>query len=143
MTIYFIKEVTNSNNTTFKYLPFITYLCLYPRSTWKSWIRQKSRHLSTGLYYKPYHKLMLGLWTLSQALFWVLFLVLLFFKPFLYIVAALFMIRLIVQLVVSYSIMKKLDEKDLIYLYPFLELLFIIFYFIFIVNRTIKKKRFW
>ena len=138
----FIKEVTNSNNTTLSTC-HSSHTLSVPKTTWKSWIRQKSRHLSTGLYYKPYHKLMLGLWTLSQALFWVLFLVLLFFKPFLYIVAALFMIRLIVQLVVSYSIMKKLDEKDLIYLYPFLELLFIIFYFIFIVNRTIKKKRFW
>ena len=38
---------------------------------------------------------------------------------------------------------EKLEEKDLIFLYPFLELLFMIFYFIFIVNRMIKKKRFW
>ena len=87
--------------------------------------------------------MMLGLWTLSQALFWLLFLVLLFWQPFLHFIISLFVIRLAVQMLVSYSIMKKLDEKDLIFLYPFLEIMFIIFYFIFIVNRIIKNKRFW
>ena len=70
---------------------------------------------------------MLGLWTLSQALFWLLFMVLLFWQPFLHFIISLFVIRLAVQILVSYSIMKKLEEKDLIFLYPFLELLFIIF----------------
>ena len=138
----FIKEVANSHNTAIN-TSTSAHTLSKPKTTWKSWIRQKSRHLSTGIHYKPYHKLMLGLWTLSQALFWILFIILLFFKPFLYLILSLFFVRLIVQLLVSYPILKRLNEKDLIYTYPLLELLFIIFYFIFIVNRTIKKKRFW
>jgi glycosyltransferase involved in cell wall biosynthesis len=138
----FIKEVTNSNNTAIS-LGASAHTISEPKTTWKSWIRQKSRHLSTGVYYKPYHKVMLGLWTLSQALFWIFFITLLFLEPFIYITLSFFLIRLIIQLVVSFNILKRLNEKDLIYLYPFLELLFIFFYFIFIVNRLIKKKRFW
>ena len=138
----FIKEVATSNNTAIG-IAHSSHTLSVPKTTWKSWIRQKSRHLSTGVYYKSYHKIMLGLWTLSQALFWLLFMALLFWQPFLHFIISLFVIRLTVQILVSYSIMKKLEEKDLIFLYPFLELLFIIFYFIFIVNRMIKKKRFW
>jgi hypothetical protein len=138
----FIKEVTNSNNTAIS-IGSSAHTISEPKSTWKSWIRQKSRHLSTGVYYKPYHKMMLGLWTLSQAMFWIFFIALLFWNPLAYITLSLFFIRLITQLVISYDILKKLNEKDLIYLYPFLEILFIFFYFIFIVNRMIKRKRFW
>ena len=138
----FIKEVASPNNTAVS-IAHSSHTISVPKTTWKSWIRQKSRHLSTGVYYKSYHKIMLGLWTLSQAFFWFIFLALLFWQPYHYVIISLFVIRLVVQILVSYSIMKKLEEKDLIFLYPFLELLFIIFYFIFIVNRMIKKKRFW
>ena len=138
----FIKEVASASNTAVSFT-YSSQTLSVPKNNWKSWIRQKSRHLSTGVYYKNYHKMMLGLWTLSQALFWILFLALLFWQPYIHIIISLFMVRLAVQMLVSYSIMKKLEEKDLLFLYPFLELLFIIFYFIFIVNRIIKKKRFW
>ena len=138
----FIKEVASASNTAISFA-YSSQTLSVPKNNWKSWIRQKSRHLSTGVYYKNYHKMMLGLWTLSQALFWILFLALLFWQPYIHIIISLFMVRLVVQMLVSYSIMKKLEEKDLLFLYPFLELLFIIFYFIFIVNRIIKKKRFW
>ena len=138
----FIKEVASASNTAVSFA-YSSQTLSVPKNNWKSWIRQKSRHLSTGVYYKNYHKMMLGLWTRSQALFWILFLALLFWQPYIHIIISLFMVRLAVQMLVSYSIMKKLEEKDLLFLYPFLELLFIIFYFIFIVNRIIKKKRFW
>ncbi len=138
----FIKEVATSNNTAIG-IAHSSHTLSVPKMNWKSWIRQKSRHLSTGIYYKNYHKLMLGSWTLSQILFWLLFLVLLSWQHFVYLIISLFLIRLVVQMLVSYFIMIKLNEKDLIFLYPILEALFIIFYFIFIVNRMIKKKRFW
>ncbi len=138
----FIKEVATSNNTAIG-IAHSSHTLSVPKMNWKSWIRQKSRHLSTGIYYKNYHKLMLGSWTLSQILFWLLFLVLLSCQHFVYLIISLFLIRLVVQMLVSYFIMIKLNEKDLIFLYPILEALFIIFYFIFIVNRMIKKKRFW
>ena len=138
----FIKEVASASNTAVSFT-YSSQTLSVPKNNWKSWIRQKSRHLSTGVYYKNYHKMMLGLWTLSQALFWILFLALLFWQPYIHIIISLFMVRLAVQMLVSYPIMEKLEEKDLLFLYPFLELLFIIFYFIFIVNRIIKKKRFW
>ena len=140
---YNIIQSTNLISNTAVSIANSSHTLSVPKTTWKSWIRQKSRHFSTGVYYKKYHKVMLGLWTFSQALFWFLFLALLFWQPFLHFFISLFLIRLVVLMLVSYSIMKKLEEKDLIFLYPLLELLFIFFNFIFIVNSIIKKKRFW
>ena len=66
----FIKEVATYNNTAIS-IEYSSHTLSVPKMNWKSWIRQKSRHLSTGIYYKNYHKLMLGSWTLSQILFWL------------------------------------------------------------------------
>lgn len=41
--------------------------------SWSSWFRQKTRHVSTGKYYQPKIKLMLGIYALSTFIFWVLF----------------------------------------------------------------------
>lgn len=138
----FVKEVTKPNNTVIT-SELSSHTLSEPKTTFKSWIRQKSRHLSTGVYYKSYHKLMLGLWTLSQTLFWLFFILLLCWQHFLVFILLLFSVRLVLQLSVSFLILKKINEKDLIYFLPLLELLFIFFYFLFIVNRFIKKKRFW
>ena len=43
-----------------------------PQSNWKSWFKQKSRHLSTGKYYPPKIKILLGVYALSHSLFWIL-----------------------------------------------------------------------
>ena len=138
----FIKEVASHNNTAVSITDYSHTLSV-PKNTWKSWIRQKSRHLSTGFYYKNYHKFMLGLWSLSNVFFWLMFFTLLLFQKSLYLIFSLFLIRFLVQILILHPVMKKLNEKDLILAYPLLELLSIFFYFIFIFNRLVKKKKFW
>lgn len=138
----FIKEVSTTTNTTIA-TAISAHSLSEPKTTWKSWIRQKSRHLSTGLYYTSYHKQMLGAWTLSQMLFWILFITLMakqFFIPYLIII---FLIRLAVQLVITFPLLKKTEEEDLGLLYPLLELTYIVFYLIFMLKSTLNKKRFW
>jgi hypothetical protein len=86
---------------------------------------------------------MLGAWTLSQMLFWILFITLIvkqFFIPYLIL---LFFIRLAVQLVITFPLLKKTEEEDLGLLYPLLELTYIVFYLIFMLKSTLIKKRFW
>ncbi|MBL6873797.1 MAG: glycosyltransferase [Flavobacteriales bacterium] len=138
----FIKEVSTPTNTAIS-TSISAHSFSEPKTTWSSWIRQKSRHLSTGLYYKSFHKQMLGLWTASQLLFWIVFIVLLlkqFFIPYLILIVA---IRLTVQLIVSYPLLKKTEEEDLLVFYPFLELTYIVFYLIFMLKSMLNKKRFW
>ena len=48
------------------------------KKDWQTWLHQKQRHLSTGKYYRPLIKIMLGTYALSHAVAWVLFVVLIF-----------------------------------------------------------------
>ncbi len=49
-----------------------------PKMSWKEWLVQKQRHVSTGKYYKPFTKSLLGFYALNHALFYLLVLVLAF-----------------------------------------------------------------
>src|ERR1700744_3127462 len=44
-----------------------------PKKNFGEWFRQKARHYTTAKYYKPLHKFLLGLYTLSHFLFYPLF----------------------------------------------------------------------
>lgn len=49
-------------------------LCLHPQAwtesappaTWSAWVTQKSRHLSTGVFYRPLHRIVLGIYAMSH-----------------------------------------------------------------------------
>ncbi|MGC6470243.1 MAG: glycosyltransferase [Flavobacteriales bacterium] len=138
----FIKEVSLPNNTTIATKPSAHTLSI-PKLKWSAWIRQKSRHLTTGNYYKPIHQWMLGLWSISQIMTWLLCIVLIVLGVSYIHVLTLLLIRTSVFMAVSFPLLKQTEEKDLLVVFPFLELSFIFFYIIFIVNRLIQNKRFW
>lgn len=138
----FVKEVSTSSNTAIS-LMASAHTLSEPKTTVSSWIRQKTRHLTTGIYYSPYHQWMLGLWSSSQIGFWLLFIVLLLLSDFVIFVLILFAVRLLVQLVIARPVLKKIDEYDLIYLFPVFEFLISAFYIIFMLNRIFTRRRFW
>lgn len=110
-----------------------------PKTTFKSWILQKRRHISTARHYKPQHKFLLALFYISQLLFWILSIVLLVFIFQWKIVVALIAVRYIIQYINLYLISKKLNETVLIFFLPLLEILLITFqFFIFIKNLSSK-----
>ena len=116
-----------------------TFTLSDPAKTWQQWIKQKSRHYSTGKYYKPKHKFLLGLYAFSQFIFYPLMILsaLLFNWQ---LVLVVFGVRFVVQQIVFYPITKKLDEKDL---FPWM-LIFDIgmfFYYLFFAISLIKKPR--
>ena len=138
----FIKEVSNSTNTAIS-LDVNSHTLSEPKISYLAWIRQKTRHITTANHYKPYHQWLLAAWSTSQLLFWVLFIVMLSSDYFRLYGIALFFIRLVVQLIIVRPIMKKIYEEDLIFYYPFLEIILNVFYLIFMLNRLIFRKRFW
>lgn len=138
----FIKEVSNSSNTAIS-LETNSHTLSEPKTSFKTWIRQKTRHLSTGSFYSTYHQWTLGAWSLSQLVFWFLFLTLLWSDYFIFYSLAFFVVRLMIQLLIVHPILKKMDEADLVYFLPFLELFLNIFYIIFMLNRVLFRKRFW
>ncbi|MBS1781797.1 MAG: glycosyltransferase [Bacteroidetes bacterium] len=52
-----------------------------PKQTWKEWLHQKQRHVSTGKLYKPVVQVLLTGYAFSHAAVWFLFITLLFIAP--------------------------------------------------------------
>jgi glycosyltransferase involved in cell wall biosynthesis len=119
-----------------------TFTISEPSKTFGDWVKQKKRHNSSGRYYKPAHKFLLGLYSFSLFLFYPLLTVSLF-SHFWIAAVIIFAGRFILQAVVLYSNMKKLNEKDLFILFPFFDVFMFFYYLIFAVSVVRKPKRLW
>jgi glycosyltransferase involved in cell wall biosynthesis len=113
-----------------------------PKKTWREWVKQKTRHYTTAKYYKPMHKFMLGLYSLSQFLFYPLLIA----AALLYgwqIALIIFGVRFLVQGVIFFLAMKKLNENDLWPYFFFFDLWMFLYYIIFMPTLWKKPKRTW
>jgi hypothetical protein len=113
-----------------------------PKKTWGSWIKQKYRHYTTAKYYKPIHKFLLGLYTVTQFLFYPLFISsLLLYRWELSLI--LFGARFITQAFIYFFAMKKLNERDLWPMFVFLDMWMFFYYIIFARSLWQKPQRSW
>ena len=138
----FVREVATSNNVAIAINPSSQTLS-EPKTSWSSWINQKRRHLSTSRNYSFSHKFLLGFWVISQALFWVLGIVLISFEINKELVLLLMITRLIIQSFVYYRVMKNLEERDLIWLFPLYEVVQLFFQLIFVFSSLFNRKKNW
>ncbi len=121
----FINQVANKYNTRVQPdKDAFTYS--KPKQTFGSWFRQKRRHLTTGGFYKFKHKVVLGLFSLSQLLFFALLIILAIYRVELIILASVFVVRLATQLFITKKCMMRLHEKNFLLLVPFFELFLMI-----------------
>jgi biofilm PGA synthesis N-glycosyltransferase PgaC len=111
-----------------------------PKPSFKEWVRQKRRHVSTAKHYKASTLFTLGTITLSQYLFWFSFVALLFTNWWT-IAVALFSIRLLMQMLIYGKAMRKLGESDLLLYSPVIEwlLLFAFYPGVAISNMLFKE----
>ncbi len=110
--------------------------------TWQQWIRQKNRHYSTGKFYKPVHKFLLGLYSFSHFLFYPLLVTALLFYNW-QLAMIVFGIRFLVQAFILYPCMKKLNEKGLYPLFLFIDIWMFFYYLIFAATLFKKPKKVW
>ncbi|TXD84640.1 glycosyltransferase [Subsaximicrobium wynnwilliamsii] len=114
-----------------------------PKTDFKSWILQKRRHVSTASHYKTKHKLMLGLFYVSQILFWILGTTVLILMLHWEIAVALIALRFAIQYMVLFAAAKKLNEKDLIFLLPVLEVFLFSAQMVIFIQNLISKPKYW
>lgn len=113
-----------------------------PKKTWKSYINQKKRHLTTALHYKKYHKVLLSSIYVLNCLFWIGTIVSFVFLQWEW-VASLVFLRLFFQFIVFGKTFKKLRESGLIVLLPFLEILLICFQIVIFISNFFSKPKHW
>lgn len=120
----FINEVADDKNTAICFSEE-SFTVSEPKTSFKDWILQKRRHISTSSLYKSNHKILLGLFYTSQLLFFVLGTLLLLIGYKWVWVVTLVVLRYVVQLTCLGLATKKLNEVGLFFLTPFLEIFLI------------------
>ncbi len=120
----FINEAATKKNTAICYARESITRSV-PKFTFKDWFAQKRRHVSVATHYKFNHRILLGLFYASQFLFWGLLPVLLVLQIHWEIVLIALGVRLLLQYIIFFKSAKKLDEQDLIWMMPLLEVFLI------------------
>ena len=138
----FVNQVATKSNTAICFSE-ISFTESLPKTSFKDWIKQKRRHISTAKHYKQNHKVLLAILYIFQFLFWSLAFVLLITLHHWIIVLPLFLLRIAVQYTIIGISSKKLGEKDLLLLIPFLELFLIATHLTIFIKNIISKPNFW
>lgn len=138
----FINAAATSNNTALCIDPeAFTYS--KPKISFKTWYRQKRRHISTAHLYKKRHQFALGLFYFSQ-LFFILFTILfLIFNPSSYIFITLVAVRYLVAALAMVGVSIKLKEKDIYPFFPVLEVCLVYFQLSIFIHNLIAKPKHW
>lgn len=113
-----------------------------PAKTWKSWKKQKNRHYTTSKYYTGKHKTWLGLFSLSQVLIYPLLVASILFYSW-WLALSVYALRLIIQAIILYKTMQKLNEKDLWPFFLFYDIWMFFYYILFFPSLWKKPKKTW
>ena len=118
----FVNEAANSDNTTICFTQQ-SFTYSKPKTSFTDWFTQKRRHVATSKYYKFSDKLKLGLFYICQLLFLILPLILLSFQFQWIIVVSLIGFRYIFSWLSLGFSSGKLNEKDVMFWFPILEII--------------------
>lgn len=138
----FINEVANAKNTDLCFTKE-SFTISEPKKTFKEWILQKRRHVSTASFYKSKHKILLGLFYTSQLLFWILGVTLVILGYNIQWLLAIIALRFLIQLLCFGFTAKKLDDANLIFFAPFLELFLVTTQLSIFIANLISTPKHW
>ncbi|MGB3466758.1 MAG: glycosyltransferase, partial [Cyclobacteriaceae bacterium] len=96
-------------------------------TSWKSWFRQKQRHLSVARYYPKKHRLILGLLGSSQIMFWVTFVILALLKTNPAIILSCLLVRYLCYYWFLVSGMHKIGDRFALWWTPLLDIVHTLF----------------
>ncbi|TSA29077.1 MAG: glycosyltransferase [Bacteroidetes bacterium] len=138
----FINQVAREKNTG---VQFHADACTYsePKRTTGQWINQKRRHLTTATHYRFIHRFLLGLFSASQLLFWVLLILLLSLNFAWIFVLSVLLLKWVSQYVVLGRGFSRLQEKGLIAWIPLLEWVILLLQLLIAGSNLITKPRKW
>ena len=136
----FVNEAATKENTVLCFEPdAFTYSI--PKQSFKEWFSQKRRHITTAVHYKSKHRILLGLYYISNLLFWILAAACLIFTDW-KIPLAIIIFRFLLQYIFVGNASKLLKEKSLLPYLPIFELFLVFLQLtIFISNKLAKPKR--
>ncbi|MFW5792775.1 MAG: glycosyltransferase [Bacteroidota bacterium] len=141
----FINQTATNKNTKIE-IAKSSHTYSNPKKSFTKWFLQKKRHMTSGKYYKKRHKFLLGLFSVSQFLFFVSFIALAIILEahlFVLIAGATVILRWAFLLLLYYSACRKLNELKLFLYSPIFEIIFLLLNPIFIISNLIFKGNKW
>ena len=138
----FVNEAATRQNTAIC-CSSESYTLSRPKTTFAEWFAQKRRHVATSKHYKFGDQFQLGLFYFSQIFFFVISIILLSWQFQWQIVLGLIGFRyLFTWISVGFSA-SKLNEKELVYWFPVLEIILVFTQFNVFVTNLFSKPVFW
>lgn len=138
----FVNQVATKRNTAVIISPDAQTVS-EPKRTWKDWLFQKKRHLTTSALYRPGHKNLLVLWPASFILMYIGFAGTMVLKNAMLVVGGMLLVRYVIQMIILHASSKKLGiQRDIVWLSPFLEIhLHAVNLFVYITNLVRKPQK--
>jgi glycosyltransferase involved in cell wall biosynthesis len=114
-----------------------------PKKTFREWILQKRRHMAAGKYYKAADKRKIGLFVISNLLFYVLAIILLVLNSQMVILGTMIVLRYGVVFTAYVLSARRLNEKLALLLLPVLDIVYFLNYLFLGVSVLLYKKIRW
>ncbi len=138
----FVNETSNATNTVIE-INKEAFTYSEAKKTWGEFWQQKSRHLSTGKEYKIKFKYVLGVFSISHILTYVLTIFLVFFEPTRWFALGAFGIRILFQYAIFAPIMKKLNCFSLWWGILLFDFIYVFYYLLIGVKTMVVKNKKW
>ncbi|MEZ4962288.1 MAG: glycosyltransferase [Saprospiraceae bacterium] len=126
----FINEAAHKGNVGIRLNPD-TFAYSAPKETWRDYYRQKTRHFSTGKYYKLHHKILLSTLAMSHGLHYLGAFILVVFKISIIFALLGYTVRMCLVMAFSSVILKRLQQQNLRPWVPALDFALVLFYSVF------------
>lgn len=136
----FVNDVATRKNTRIEYRS-LSHTRSNAKKTFKQFIKQKRRHLTTPKYYKFRNKFILGFESISRILFYITGIWLLSLNHLILITLPVFFVRESLFLIIYKSTMNKLKEKKLLLTSLIFDILVPLFNGVLLITngKTVKK----
>ena len=138
----FVNQNATKSNTVIEIHPD-AQIYSEPKKNFSAYFRQKLRHQGAGKIYRKEHKRMLTLQAGSAILFYLTLLTLIFMEAQWWFLLALYLIRLISQVIVYFPIFKKLNYTDMIWWLPAFDFIYYFYTLALSVVTLFKKNIEW
>ena len=133
----FVNQVVTQINFSL-FLHAETHMYSMPKTTWKSYFTQKTRHFSVGTRYLLKHKVLLGLVSMSHFLIIVTAICLLYSNISTMFAAANVVARMCLVTFLYFKISRRLREPMLLLWFPILDVLYVLFFIIFAPSLILR-----
>lgn len=137
----FVNKAANRSNTRIQIQPE-SFMFTRPKKTFQEWVQQKTRHISTGKYYKSSDTIFLGVYYISLLLFYASFISSFFLSlPVIQSSLIIYSIRLLLQFVFLYFCLKKLQQIRLLWLLPIFDIFYLFYLLLFGLKGLFNRQK--